>query len=59
VGMIAACFHFAYGLWLFCSKWGITVGPRSQKVSGVLCSALGLALCGAGLASLVQFMKHP
>jgi succinate dehydrogenase / fumarate reductase cytochrome b subunit len=58
VGMIAACFHFAYGLWLFGSKWGITVGERSQKISGMLCGALGVALCGAGLASLLKFMAH-
>ena len=59
VGMVAACFHFAYGVWLFCCKWGVTVGPRSQKVSGLLCSALGVVLCYAGLASLVHFMRHP
>ena len=59
VGMIAACFHFGYGLWLFGCKWGITMGPRSQRLSGALCGGLGAALCAAGLASLVQFVIHP
>ena len=59
IGMIAACFHLAYGLWLFGCKWGITMGPRSQKLSGVLCGGFGLVICAAGLASLVQFVIHP
>src|ERR1022692_4195834 len=52
VGMIAACFHLAYGMWLFGCKWGITMGPRSQKLSAALCGGLGVVACAAGLASL-------
>lgn len=59
VGMIAACFHFAYGLWLFGCKWGITMGPRSQKLSAAACGALGVLLCAGGLASLVHFQRFP
>ena len=58
VGMIASCFHFGYGLWLFGCKWGITMGPRSQKLSGVLCGGLGAALCAGGLAALMQIYIH-
>jgi hypothetical protein len=28
VGLIAACWHFAYGIWLFAAKWGITSGEK-------------------------------
>ena len=59
VGMIAACFHLAYGLWLFCCKWGITMGPRSQRLSAMVFGSLGFVICAAGLASLVQFRMHP
>jgi len=59
IGMIAACFHLAYGLWLFGCKWGITMGPRSQKLSAALCGGLGVVACAAGLASLVHFLQFP
>ena len=25
IGLIAASWHFAYGIWLFCAKWGIVI----------------------------------
>jgi succinate dehydrogenase / fumarate reductase cytochrome b subunit len=59
VGMIAACFHLAYGMWLFGCKWGITMGPRSQRLSAALCGGLGVMACAGGLASLVQFLRFP
>lgn len=59
IGMIASCFHFAYGLWLFACKWGITMGPKSQRLSAALCGGLGAVLCLGGLASLVAFRMHP
>ena len=30
VGIVCASWHFAYGLWLFAAKWGITQGDRSR-----------------------------
>ncbi len=55
VGLITACFHFTYGLWLFGCKWGITPGPRAQRASAWLCTALGLALAGVGVMTLRAF----
>ena len=34
IGIIAASWHFAYGIYLFCAKWGITVSERSRKWLG-------------------------
>ena len=31
IAMIATCWHFAYGIWLFAAKWGITPGDRARK----------------------------
>ncbi len=56
LGISCACFHFAYGLWLFGCKWGITPGPRAQKFSGVFCAAVGVALASMGLATLGRFV---
>ena len=37
VGTLAAIFHFSNGLFTFCITWGITVGPRSQRVRELCC----------------------
>ena len=33
VGLIAASWHFAYGIWLFSAKWGIVSGTRRRSGS--------------------------
>jgi succinate dehydrogenase / fumarate reductase cytochrome b subunit len=33
IGVVAATFHFSNGMWSFLVSWGVTVGPRAQKVS--------------------------
>ncbi|MBU5674778.1 MULTISPECIES: succinate dehydrogenase cytochrome b558 subunit [Paenibacillus] len=40
IGVISAAFHFANGLWSFLVSWGITVGPRAQRVSSNICMGL-------------------
>jgi succinate dehydrogenase / fumarate reductase cytochrome b subunit len=52
VAMIATTWHFAYGIWLFAAKWGITPGDRARKRFGYVCAAVGVALCLMGLASI-------
>jgi succinate dehydrogenase / fumarate reductase cytochrome b subunit len=36
IGVVAAVFHFSNGMWSFLVSWGITVGPRAQKVSSYI-----------------------
>lgn len=55
IGILAACFHFANGLWSFLISWGITVGPRSQRVSSILCLGLFVIVSFMFLLSLVTF----
>jgi succinate dehydrogenase / fumarate reductase cytochrome b subunit len=59
VGLVAASWHFAYGIWLFCAKWGIVSGDKGQKKLLRACLALFLVLCGAGFASLYSFRSRP
>lgn len=33
IAVIAVSFHFANGMWSFLVSWGITIGPRAQRVS--------------------------
>ncbi len=37
--MIATCWHFAYGIWLFAAKWGITPGDKARQRFGYVCAA--------------------
>jgi len=55
IGITAASWHFSYGIWLFCAKWGITTGERSRRLLGAVCFLLALGLIGAGLYTLWAF----
>jgi succinate dehydrogenase / fumarate reductase cytochrome b subunit len=60
IAMIATCWHFAYGGWLFCAKWGITPGVRARRKSGYAWGALGAALCLMGFISMYAVVwKYP
>ena len=61
IAMIAICWHFAYGVWLFAAKWGITPGETARKRFGYACAALGIVLAVMGLASIWAFVggKYP
>jgi succinate dehydrogenase / fumarate reductase cytochrome b subunit len=56
IAMIAICWHFSYGIWLFAAKWGITPGETARKRFGYVCAALGLVLAVMGLASIWAFV---
>ncbi len=58
IGLIAASWHFAYGIWLFCAKWGIVVGDKAQKRLLNLCLAFFVLLSVVGLASLYTFRSR-
>jgi succinate dehydrogenase / fumarate reductase cytochrome b subunit len=59
VGLLAASWHFSYGIWLFCAKWGIAVGEQARKKLLVVCLGLFLTLSGVGILSLRSFATHP
>jgi succinate dehydrogenase / fumarate reductase, cytochrome b subunit len=59
VGLISASWHFAYGIWLFCAKWGIVSGEKARKRFLVACLAFFFVLSGVGLGSLTKFRSTP
>jgi succinate dehydrogenase / fumarate reductase cytochrome b subunit len=59
VGLIAASWHFSYGIWLFCAKWGIVSGDKAQKRFLALCITFFFVMSGVGLASLASFRSRP
>ena len=56
IAMIAVCWHFSYGIWLFAAKWGITPGNKARQRFGYVCAAVGILLCALGLASIYAFV---
>lgn len=60
IAMVATSWHFAYGIWLFAAKWGITPGNIARKRSGYACAAFGTIMCVMGLMSIWAVVyKYP
>jgi succinate dehydrogenase / fumarate reductase cytochrome b subunit len=59
IAMIATTWHFAYGIWLFAAKWGITPGDKARKKLGWVCGLGGAALCLMGLISIYAVVTAP
>jgi succinate dehydrogenase / fumarate reductase cytochrome b subunit len=57
IAMIAICWHFSYGVWLFAAKWGITPGETARKRFGYACVGLGLVLAFMGMVSIWSFVS--
>lgn len=55
IGTVAAVFHLANGLWGFFIHWGVTVGPRAQRVSAYVLMGLFVVLSAVGVAALNAF----
>ena len=63
IAMIAVCWHFAYGIWLFAAKWGITPGETARKRFGYACARSRRSACGHGPGQhlglrLAEIRKH-
>jgi succinate dehydrogenase cytochrome b subunit len=57
VGIIAASWHFGYGLYLFCSKWGITVSEKSRRAMRYVSLVIAIAFIAVGMATLSAFFR--
>lgn len=55
IGVVAAVYHFANGLWAFLIDTGITLGPHSQKVSSLATLVLFLVLSVLSIQILLAF----
>ena len=59
VGITAATFHFANGLWGFCVSWGIIIGKTAQRNASIVFGMVGLALTMLGFATVLEFAINP
>jgi succinate dehydrogenase / fumarate reductase cytochrome b subunit len=57
IAMVAICWHFSYGIWLFAAKWGITPGAMARKRFGYVCAGFGVVILAIGLASIWAFIE--
>jgi succinate dehydrogenase/fumarate reductase cytochrome b subunit (b558 family) len=55
LGIAAACFHFANGLWGFCASWGILLTRRSQRLAGAVFGAVGVLVFLLGANTTLYF----
>lgn len=55
IGVIATVFHLANGLWTALITWGITIRPKTQRISGYICAGFGIVLGIIGLGALAGF----
>jgi succinate dehydrogenase / fumarate reductase, cytochrome b subunit len=59
VGIIAASWHFAYGIFLFCAKWGIVTGERARKRLQAVSVAIAALFIVIGLYTMWAFTSYP
>lgn len=56
IGVVSASFHFANGMWSFLVSWGITVGPRAQRVSTYIWMGVFVLMSVMFVLSLTAFL---
>jgi succinate dehydrogenase / fumarate reductase cytochrome b subunit len=59
LGIVAASWHFAYGLWLFAAKWGIVTGDRARRRFGYVCAIIAVVFIAVGMATMRSFFHWP
>ena len=59
VGIFCASWHFAYGLWLFAAKWGITTGEAARRRFGYVCFVIGATFILVGALTMRSFLITP
>ncbi|MBH5319245.1 succinate dehydrogenase cytochrome b558 subunit [Paenibacillus sp. GSMTC-2017] len=55
IGVLAAVFHFSNGLWAFLISWGITIGPKAQRISSFICMGVFVVVSALFILSLIAF----
>jgi len=58
VGVVTASWHFGYGIFLFCAKWGIVTGEKGRKRVQAFGVLVAVVLSVIGIYSALSFL-HP
>lgn len=57
LGILAACFHAANGIWTAGITWGLTTSADAQRRWGILATVVFAALFAAGMTALVASVR--
>ncbi len=57
LGVASCSYHFAYGIWNFCIRWGITISESAQQKTAKLSQGVFVGLTFIGILALVGFFK--
>jgi len=57
LGVLASAYHFAYGIWNFCIRWGITISESAQMKTAKLSKGLFILISALGILALIGFFK--
>jgi len=58
IGILAATFHLAFGIWSFCIRWGITISEKSQARMWKFSIGAFFVLVALGWGALAGFLIH-
>ena len=58
LGILAASYHLAYGVWNFCIRWGITINEKSQLAVQKFSFVMFIAVTLLGWGALAGFLMH-
>lgn len=56
VGILSVSFHFSNGMWSFLVSWGITIGPRAQRVSSYIWMGVFVLMSAMFILALSAFV---
>lgn len=57
IGVLAASYHLAYGIWNFCIRWGITISEKAQNGVQKFSAAFFVVVTLLGWGALFGFVK--
>lgn len=57
IGTLSAVFHFSNGIWAFLVHWGITVGPRSQRIATYITMGIFVVVGFIGVRAITAFIQ--
>ncbi|HYG58204.1 MAG TPA: succinate dehydrogenase cytochrome b558 subunit [Symbiobacteriaceae bacterium] len=55
IGVIAAAYHLCNGLYTFFITWGITIGPKSQRITNLITKAAFVGVSALGVITVFAF----
>jgi len=57
LGILAACFHAANGIWAAGITWGLTTSAGAQRRWGIIAAAIFALLLAAGMTALIGALR--